>query len=129
MKDTIIVLILCFALICYPIYVFALQRAVLRYYLRKSHSKTYLRKLKKGSSVWARLSGWYYLKGCNQNWLKPALVVMNLNLVSIPIAIVFVVLALCKIISFPLFYKFFAVMFIKDAVLAVILILICKIPD
>ena len=67
-----------------------LYRAVLRQCIRMHHSKTYLRKLRKGSSLLSWYTGFYLKKGgvLKEKWLMPALMFTNFNLLSIPAAII-----------------------------------------
>lgn len=120
--------LLCTAsVIVVAVYVHWMYRAILRQCIRMHHSKTYLRKLRKGSSLLSWYTGFYLKKGgvLKEKWLTPALIITNFNLLSVPAAMIGFVLRCAKIITANAFQTACAVLGgIEFLLLAILYILI-----
>lgn len=108
--------VLCLSIVYLCVYL--LERGAIVRYLRKTHSKTYLRKLKQGASTCERIFGLYLNRGgvLKARWLSPAIMLTNLDLASFAVAAIAAILTGVDLISRQCFFWVIAVLALKCVV-------------
>ena len=110
------------------LYVHILQRTVLRIWARQYHSKSFIQKMKKEAPFPARVTCTYLLRDSKfqRRDIKRYLLILNINLLGIPLAILLLMAGYSGILVKSQLDKIYAFLFLVDGIMLLHLYVLCR---